>query len=235
MKRTIRQGCFETNSSSMHSIVLTNIPGESKKGEIYIWKGNHEFNVWDRDICFERSPFQILSTMICKIYFAIASYVDDDEKIEEIRDIVREIFGCEMKLPMRTVEEYRRADDHSRVYYGEYEWKEDIEDPTKEVVIYKPDPSVELEYREYQVIDGYIDHQSAGLLQHFLEKNNISLRDFITKAKYIVVIDGDEYCEFDKILESGIVDLSKIIERFPKDSSFDWVKWKEEHPDEEDD
>ena len=46
---------------------------------------------------------------------------------------------------------------------------------------------------------GYIDHQSAGLLQRFLETKNISLYDFIFNDRYVVIIDGDEYNIFDTI------------------------------------
>lgn len=229
MRCTVRSG-FETNSSSMHSIVLTNIDGNSNKGNLYAWN-NNVVSVWNHDIAFERSPFQILSTMKDKIYFAIASFADDDDKIEEICEITKEIFGHELKFPMEDIEEYRRADDNSWVSRYDVEWVTDPEDNTKEIAIYKPDPSVELKYREYQRIDGYIDHQSAGLLQNFLEKYNVSLRDFITKAKYIVVIDGDEYCEFENILKSGIVDLSKIENQYPYNESFDSMKWREEHED----
>ena len=227
MRCTVRSG-FETNSSSMHSIVLTNIDGDSNKGNLYAWN-NNVVSVWNHDIAFERSPFQILSTMKDKIYFAIASFADDDDKIEEICEITKEIFGYELKFPMEDIEEYRRADDNSWVSRYDVEWVTDPEDNTKEIAIYKPDPSVELKYREYQRIDGYIDHQSAGLLQNFLKKYNVSLRDFITKAKYIVVIDGDEYCEFENILKSGIVDLSKIKSQYPYNESFDTMKWREEH------
>jgi len=227
MRCTIRPS-FETNSSSMHSIVLTNLGGDSDKGNLFTWNDG-KAHIWNRDITFGRSPFHLLSTIEDKLYFAIASFTDDNEKIEEIREITREIFGCELKFPMEDVEEYRRADDHSWVSGYDVEWVTDPEDNTKEVLVYKPDPSVELEYKEYQRIDGYIDHQSVGLLQNFLKKHNVSLRDFITKAKYIVVIDGDEYCEFENILKSGIVDLSKIKSQYPYNESFDTMKWREEH------
>lgn len=229
MRCTIRPS-FETNSSSMHSIVLTNLDGDSDKGNLFTWNDG-KAHIWNSDITFERSPFHLLSTMKDKLYFAIASFTDDNEKIEEIREITREIFGCELKFPMEDVEEYRRADNHSWVSGYDVEWVTDPEDNTKEVLVYKPDPSVELEYKEYQRIDGYIDHQSAGLLQSFLKKHNVSLRDFITKAKYIVVIDGDEYYEFVNILKSGIVDLSKIKSQYPYNEPFDMMKWREKHED----
>lgn len=46
---------------------------------------------------------------------------------------------------------------------------------------------------------GYVDHQSAGLLESFLNMYNITLEEFIFNDKYMVVIDGDEYCIFDTL------------------------------------
>ena len=46
---------------------------------------------------------------------------------------------------------------------------------------------------------GYVDHQSVGLLENFLNTHNITLEEFIFNDKYMVVIDGDEYCIFDTL------------------------------------
>lgn len=46
---------------------------------------------------------------------------------------------------------------------------------------------------------GYVDHQSAGLLESFLNTHNVTLEEFIFNDKYMVVIDGDEYCVFDTL------------------------------------
>lgn len=54
----------------------------------------------------------------------------------------------------------------------------------------KDDPSEEFSH-------GYIDHQSIGVLEGFLSRNDISIEDFIFNDRYIVVIDGDEYNVFD--------------------------------------
>jgi len=49
---------------------------------------------------------------------------------------------------------------------------------------------------------GYVDHQSAGLLEHFLKQHHISFDDFIFNNKYMVVIDGDEYCIFNTLRQT---------------------------------
>ena len=60
---------------------------------------------------------------------------------------------------------------------------------------------------------GDIDHQSIGLLQSFLTNNNISLRDFISDPKYVVITDGDEYLVFYKLKQAGFLPTLEEIER----------------------
>ena len=53
------------------------------------------------------------------------------------------------------------------------------------------------------------------MLQGFLEKENITLKEFLFNKKYIIIIDGDEYCMFDKAKESGLINMSNIQKEFP--------------------
>lgn len=52
---------------------------------------------------------------------------------------------------------------------------------------------------------GSIDHESCGLLSAFLDKHKISIRDFLLNTKYIVWIDGDEYCVKQYLLTHKLV------------------------------
>lgn len=54
---------------------------------------------------------------------------------------------------------------------------------------------------------GTDDYQIEGWLKHY----NISLEEFLTNKRYIVVVDGDEYCVWSNIKNSGLVDVKKII------------------------
>ena len=54
---------------------------------------------------------------------------------------------------------------------------------------------------------GTDDYQIEGWLKHY----NISLEEFLTNKRYIVVVDGDEYCVWSNIKDSGLVDVKKII------------------------
>lgn len=65
--------------------------------------------------------------------------------------------------------------------------------------------TIKLTANDYYDGYGYIDHQSNGLLDKFLNKHNISIEDFIFDPKYIVIIDGDEYCEFSTLIELNLI------------------------------
>lgn len=54
---------------------------------------------------------------------------------------------------------------------------------------------------------GTDDYQIEGWLKYY----NVSLEEFLTNKRYIVVVDGDEYAIYDHIKKSGLFDTSKII------------------------
>ena len=76
MKTQIRMNCFESNSSSMHSIVTSKTTGiytpEEFHEDIYINK-NGKWDFWYRNLEFGRSPYSILCTFNDKMSYAIAS------------------------------------------------------------------------------------------------------------------------------------------------------------------
>lgn len=78
MKRTIRYGTFESNSSSMHSMIVMKESGPYTKEEIMsdVWLDNGGTIFLDRynDLMFGRYPFQILCTFYDKLRYAIASF-----------------------------------------------------------------------------------------------------------------------------------------------------------------
>lgn len=86
MKLTIRKGMFETNSSSMHSIIITkNDSNCYEKGLECYYGGRLIFS--DEDLEFSRWPFQFLNTWRDKVGYAIASYCQeykrDDKEAKE--------------------------------------------------------------------------------------------------------------------------------------------------------
>lgn len=168
----IRKGVFETNSSSMHSLVIMKndkyLPKEDLLKSVYVNRDG-ELTIFDGEMDYGRSPFSILSTPIDKFLYLIASYENNEEKRKEITEILKEIIP-EIKS----------------IKYPTSSWNDD---------------------KEYL---GYVDHQSQGLVTEYIKDNNISIRDFLLNGKYIVIIDGDEYGEWCKFKQSGLVNLDDI-------------------------
>lgn len=67
---------------------------------------------------------------------------------------------------------------------------------------------------------GTDDYQIEG----WLKKYNVSLEEFLTNKRYIVVVDGDEYNCWLHIKDSGLVDTSKIIHDSYAEEEEEWHK-----------
>lgn len=181
----IRSSVFETNSSSMHSLVI------KKNGDYYrpeelirhLWLYNGVWNIRnEEDISFGRAPFDCLSTFEAKVRYAIASLCgyreDASEVFKEIEELVCDI------LP-----ECTHIDLPTHWYY-------DFEDDSKD---------------EKRISYGHVDED---ILTPFLKNNNVTLREFLTNSKYVVIVDGDEYCIWHGMKESGLVNLNEIEKEY---------------------
>ena len=70
------------------------------------------------------------------------------------------------------------------------------------------------EVKDYVETDELIPNYGGTddyLIDGWLKKYNVSLEEFLTNKRYIVVVDGDEYNCWLHIKDSGLVDTSKII------------------------
>ena len=83
------------------------------------------------------------------------------------------------------------------------------------------------EVKDYVVTDepipnygGTDDYQIEGWLKSY----NVSLEEFLTNKRYIVVVDGDEYNCWLHIKDSGLVDTSKIIHDSYAEEQEEWHK-----------
>lgn len=193
----IRDNTFETNSSSSHSLIITDFDGkytpeEMMKG-IYLWE-DKETRMYESSLEFYRSPFSLLATFESKSRYAIASsqghLADEVEKIWH--KYIPNFNG--FKFDMET-EEYD---------YDKKEWV-DLDEP-------KP------------IYGGTDDYQ----IEDWLKSYNVSLEDFLTMRRYMVVCDGDEYREWYHILDSGLVDKSHIIHDSEKEVAEVWKRKYEE-------
>jgi len=122
MKYQVRKGCFESNSSSMHSLVVTKknsnirMTQEEIRDEFYLnedwYKDRHKndekevvkIDPWDNE--FGRSPFNVLITFIDKLAYAVAEYCGNNYSIESyvksektfdemFRPLLIRLIGCD--------------------------------------------------------------------------------------------------------------------------------------------
>ncbi|MBO5424097.1 MAG: hypothetical protein J6A25_01130 [Lachnospiraceae bacterium] len=180
--RQIRQGTFETNSSSSHSLVLmkgdTKHYSASEAWEEVRYSCKYDdgyFNPYD-DMYFGRSPFQVLYTF---------------------RDKLRYAYAC---APHRMAPESRKNKRGYRPIWAEY-YKVDRE-VRKLIPQWKG-----LSKRKRR--DGYIgtdDHCLAS----WLKKANISLLEFLTNKNIIVICDGDEYCIWSDMKRLGVLNTENF-------------------------
>lgn len=229
MKTQIRMGCFESNSSSMHSVVTSRTTGIYTPEEFHhrIWLHNGKWRISNYNLEFGRTPYSILCTFEEKVEYAIASlcgiYVKDeirDKYLAEIERIVcKYVSDCkEITFDTRYEDKYvRETDDKEFTWLTEKEWADEPHGEFDVVgKVYGDDTLYYFAWYERKYDNtGYVDHQSAGLLCNFLKKCNVSLEDFLTHREYWVVIDGDEYCEFEKQYKHQIINVNNIAEVFP--------------------
>ena len=182
MKRQIRSSVFETNSSSMHSLVV------KKSSEYYtheemcdsLWLNNGVWKIYDDEyITFGRHPFMCLCTFESKVRYAIASLCNwrenKIEQFENIEQIVKEIIPECTSIKLPEVHWSWDEDDNGEIFYGSVD--EDVLSP-------------------------------------FLKNENISLKEFFTNKRYVVIVDGDEYCIWKSIKDSGLVNTDEIEKEY---------------------
>lgn len=231
MKITYRGRCFETNSSSMHSIIITTNDDllSSEDVKSLLRRGNKISVDIDEDD-FGRGPFRLLTTVNDKLAYVIASYCGNGRSNEEINEFLEKLNGIiKEKCPdyeginFENEEPYNvfLDKDGEEIPYGDVEWEDDDEYSYRDNngKKYRATPS---DIVSYHPVYGGIDHQSCDLLQNFLSDRNVSLSDFIFNRRYVIVIDGDEYCELDHLLESGIIPKENIVENYRVYDIHDW-------------
>lgn len=182
MKQSIRSDVFETNSSSMHSLVIKDendnfCTQEEVRQELqkYIIKDKIDFrnaNTYKDLLLFSRAPFAILTTYFDKLRYVIAhrNCMWDDTRYLEFEKYICDKYN----LNFRFMFDKDPWDDNSD-YHGE------------------------------------VDHQSQDLLNEVFMKLNYSFDNFddidkfLCNKKYNIIIDGDEYCITDSYKQSGLI------------------------------
>ena len=67
-------------------------------------------------------------------------------------------------------------------------------------------------------------------LKNFLKDRGISLKEFLTNKKYVIIVDGDEYCALDKLVYSGLFNRSAVVDTYNvSDEDLTYEEWRKEH------
>ena len=223
MKISIRQGMFETNSSSMHSMCIL------KKGYIEeislkeiqdsFWSvkgGVYELGYCTDDLDFERSPFQLLRTFSDKARYVVASL--GEKGYNEVVSVLKEKDPNFRELVLPTKDSVKITFADGEVKYDDPWFADHYIQERDGVLIYDDVHNIrDRKVTSYEDVEvpyyGHVDHQSAGLLDSFLNNENksVTLKDFLLSNRYIVVIDSDEYDEWSNIVKSGVVDINNVL------------------------
>lgn len=232
MKRQLRKMVFETNSSSAHSIVVTKNDVHVKPEEfhkdsnslerIYLNnKGIWEIAWHEEDLSFDRCPMNLLTTVEDKARYVFADYCGygaNPEKVEEITEVLKKIIpGLQgIEFPKKDVEAYEHED--GTLVDPKIKVHSDWDDDGLHYYYIKDGEQVPVKssktYFRRENSYGYVDHQSHGLVENFLRHQNISLEEFLTNRKYVIVIDGDEYDFWANFKYSGLIDVDNIESEF---------------------
>lgn len=113
MKKIIRKGVFESNSSSSHSLVITKSTEVESLDDV--WMRDGMIQIWG-DVEFGRSPNAPLTDFDGKLKYLIAVYFQHKDKIAEIVETVKRIVpDCKgIEFP----EQYLRGSDSYVADYG---------------------------------------------------------------------------------------------------------------------
>lgn len=223
--KQVRQGCFETNSSSMHSLVVMKRDEYYTKDEItkemYLTKGG-VWDIWDEDsLYFGRSPFRTLSTFKDKWMYACASLVKEykDNTFKELESIaykyVPNLTAIELPkvteyMPKIETEEYGKTKEEMERFILEREEKWGLR-----LDFWSFDDS---DYWSYNTIStGAVDED---ILSGFLKENNVTPEEFLTNKRYIVIQNGDESNYWQDIKDTGLINMDMIESEYPTDEDY---------------
>lgn len=225
MKYVIRNGTWETNSSSEHCIVCTrrdmHLTEEELRREVIIHNGklHLQFDVREG---YGRSPFRVLYTFIDKLSYLLCAFCGEDKmdnpdwdsNYDKILNIVTEILPDVEDFDLKEVEEPIFMDKHGvelnrdEVVYND--GNAFYHDKEMNSWLMAKDTGMVMCYP----VIGSIDHQSAGVLDRFLYYHGIDIKEFLLNKKYIVIVDGDEYNVYNSLVDSGLINENIIEEVF---------------------
>lgn len=163
-KCQIRKGCFETNSSSCHSLVIlqknsnVRMTREEIRHEFYLdsaWaKERYEkegkeillIDPWEND--FGRSPFSVLTSFREKLSYAVAEYCGNNYRIKSYLEAEKTFEDVFEPLLIRLIEcdevKWDKTDyRHFEVYADGGDYLDEVEEVPYEKLVYVDNPEKE--------------------------------------------------------------------------------------------
>ena len=180
--KQVRLNTFETNSSSSHSFVITDFEGRYSQEEIM----NHVYLNKDGKVIMWES----------RLEFGRSPFDFLNTFESKTRYAIASSNGRLVPQIVEVWKKYVPGFSHF-----EFDEKYRVWDEEKQEYVETDDDNPVYEY-------GYTDD---SMIEGWLKKYNVSVEDFLTMKRYIVVVDGDEYQIKDKIFNSGLMDTSHII------------------------
>ena len=180
--KQVRLNTFETNSSSSHSFVITDFEGRYSQEEIM----NHIYLSKDGKVIMWES----------RLEFGRSPFDFLNTFESKTRYAIASSNGRLVPQIVEVWKKYVPGFSHFEFHEKYRVWdeeKQDYVDTDEDNPVY-----------EYGYTDDY-------MIEGWLKKYNVSVEDFLTMKRYIVVVDGDEYQIKDKIFNSGLMDTSHII------------------------
>lgn len=235
MRRQIRRGVFETNSSSQHSLCIMKnnshyAPDEILK-EFYLWddkETSEEDCIWhvdDNDLEFGRSPFRALGTFHDKWLYACASVVLEynDDKYKELEALAFKYVPGLKKIVMPMVTDSVFNKNSPKYIDDDYIQKNGKTEDEFNAWIDKKEKDWGIDTIEYwedlcgnfcfkRPYTGYVDED---ILSGFLKRENVSLEEYLLNKKYVVIQDGDETCYWKDIKNTGLINADAIDHEYP--------------------
>lgn len=239
MKRQIRYGMWESNSSSSHCMIVTKNDHLITNDEIVnAWKDltddkeyfyinkEGQWDIWDDDLCFGRG-FKICSSLADKACYAIAEYCGENseltdeekgQKLDEIHDILFSVCPEMYDINLPTKHETAYVDlEGNDLDSDDVMTNWEVSEESAMHHFYKRDGKIHpaKPLGSWSIpYAGYIDHQSQGLLTQFLIEEGITLKEFLLNKKYVAIEDSDEVQYMDSLKASGLFNKDNIVKEY---------------------
>lgn len=178
----IRSGVFETNSSSTHSIAVRN--------------GMHQHIT-----SIEEAKREDEDLVVKDGYIVIES--DTELEFGWGFDIFDTFYKRLLYAIASTCRVFMNDDDKYEVE-GLDEIVSVVHEIFPEIVGIKLPMDY---YDETKVSVGYVDHQSYGTYQEFVNENDMSMKEFLANKDVMLIIDNDNSDHFGDIVRSGVFNM----------------------------